>query len=73
MVPQNCLFYDGGRKYVKKYDPKTKQETEIDVEVGMSGDESVAVKSEQLRQGDKLVVKTLKAKQNNNMRGGPPM
>ena len=38
----------------------------------MSGDESIAVKSDQLRQGDKLVVKTLKAKQNNNnMRGGP--
>ena len=73
MVPQNCLFYDGGRKYVKKYDAKTKQETEIDVEVGMTGDDKVAVKSEQLRQGDKLVVKTLKAKQNNNMRGGPPM
>jgi HlyD family secretion protein len=73
MVPQNCIFYDGGRKYVKKYNPQTKEETEIDVEVGMSGDESVAVKSDQLRQGDKLVVKTLKAKQNNNMRGGPPM
>ncbi|MBR4909536.1 MAG: efflux RND transporter periplasmic adaptor subunit [Acidaminococcaceae bacterium] len=72
MVPQNCIFFDGGRKYVKKYDPQTKQETEIDVEVGMSGDESIAVKSDQLRQGDKLVVKTLKAKQNNNnMRGGP--
>ena len=74
MVPQNCLFYDGGRAYVKKYDAKTKQETQVDVEVGMSGDERVAVKSDQLRQGDKLVVKTLKAKQTNNtMRGGPPM
>ena len=72
MIPQNCLFYDGGRAYVKKYDAKTKQETEIDVEVGMTGDERVAVKSDQLRQGDKLVVKTLKAKQNNNMRSGPP-
>ena len=73
MVPQNCIFFDGGRKYVKKFDPQTKQETEIDVQVGMSGDESVAVKSDQLRQGDKLVVKTLKAKQNNNnMRGGAP-
>ena len=72
MIPQNCLVYDGGRAYVKKYDAKTKQETEIDVEVGMTGDERVAVKSDQLRQGDKLVVKTLKAKQNNNMRSGPP-
>ena len=42
------------------------------MEVGMAGDERVAVKSDQLRQGDKLVVKTLKAKQNNNMRSGPP-
>lgn len=72
MIPQNCLFYDGGRAYVKKYDAKTKQETEIDVEVGMTGDERVAVKSDQLRQGDKLVVKTLKAKQNTNVRSGPP-
>ena len=72
MVPQNCIFYDGGRKYVKKYDPQTKQETEIDVEVGMAGDDNIAVKSDQLRQGDKVMVKTLKAKQtNNNMRGGP--
>jgi HlyD family secretion protein len=69
MIPQNCLFYDGGRAYVKKYDANTKQETEVDVEVGMSGDERVAVKSDQLRQGDKLVVKTLKAKQTNMMRG----
>ena len=72
MIPQNCLFYDGGRAYVKKYDAKTKQETEVDVEVGMTGDERVAVKSDQLRQGDKLVVKTLKAKQNTNVRSGPP-
>ncbi len=76
MIPQNCLFYDGGRKYVKKYDPKTKQETEIDVEVGMSGDENVGIKSDKLRQGDKLLVKTLKAKQTTNtnrspMPGGP--
>ena len=72
MVPQNCIFYDGGRKYVKKYDPKTKQETEIDVEVGMTGDDSVAVKSNQLRQGDKVMVKTLKAKQTNNNNMRPP-
>jgi HlyD family secretion protein len=72
MIPQNCLFYDGGRAYVKKYDAKTKQKTEVDVEVGMTGDERVAVKSDQLRQGDKLVVKTLKAKQNTNVRSGPP-
>ena len=72
MVPQNCIFYDGGRKYVKKYDPKTKQETEIDVEVGMTGDDSVAVKSDQLRQGDKVMVKTLKAKQTNNNNMRPP-
>jgi HlyD family secretion protein len=72
MVPQNCIFYDGGRKYVKKYDPKTKQETEIDVEVGMTGDDSVAVKSDKLRQGDKVMVKTLKAKQTNNNNMRPP-
>ncbi len=37
----------------------------------MAGDDSVAVKSDQLRQGDKLLVKTLKAKQTNNTRRGP--
>ena len=67
----SIIIHEAG-KYVKKYDPQTKQETEIDVEVGMAGDDNIAVKSDQLRQGDKVMVKTLKAKQtNNNMRGGP--
>lgn len=38
----------------------------------MAGDDSVAVKSDQLRQGDKVLVKTLKAKQNNNNNMRPP-
>ena len=72
MIPQNCLFRDGKRTYVKKYDSAAKTETEVDVTVGMAGDEKIAVKSDELRQGDKLVVKTLAAKQTSGApRGGP--
>ena len=70
MVPQNCIFYDGGQ-VCEEVRPQTKQETEIDVEVGMAGDDNIAVKSDQLRQGDKVMVKTLKAKQTNNNRRSP--
>lgn len=73
MVPQNTLFYDGSRTYVKKYDSASKKEAQVDVAVGLAGDDKVAVTSDALRQGDKLVVKTLTARQTNNMRGGPPM
>jgi HlyD family secretion protein len=71
-VPQNCVFYDKEQAYVRKYDAATKKETRINVTVGMSGDENVEVTGTGLRQGDKLIVKQLQAKQTSNF-GRPPM
>lgn len=76
MVPQNTLFYDGSRTYVKKYDSASKKETQVDVTVGLTGDDKVSIKSDALRQGDKLIVKALTAKQTTRAGGpggGPPM
>ncbi len=75
MVPANCVYTDKGRTYVKLYDEKNKKETEIDVKVGLTGDDKVAVACEDLRQGDKVVVKTTRTASTNtpNMMGGPPM
>ena len=62
MIPQNCLFRKGKRTYVKKYDSASRTETEVEVTVGMTGDEKIAVQSDELRQGDRVVVKTLTTK-----------
>ena len=44
------------------------------VEVGLSGDDKVAVSSPELKEGDKILVKAAKATQtNSNRMGGPPM
>lgn len=70
MVPINCVYSDGERRFVKVYDLKNKTEKQVDVKLGMLGEEKVAVSGD-LQAGDKLVVKLNKAKQQNNMR--PPM
>ncbi|MBM6984857.1 MAG: efflux RND transporter periplasmic adaptor subunit [Acidaminococcaceae bacterium] len=73
-VPLNCIFYDGGEPYVKKYDAATKKETKVSVTLGLSGDENVEVTADGLKEGDKLVVKQLTSKQTNTGGpGGPPM
>jgi HlyD family secretion protein len=73
MVPNNCIFHDGKRTYVKKYDDATQQSTQVDVTVGLEGNDKTQITSSELRQGDKVEVRVVKATQTNNQRGGPPM
>jgi HlyD family secretion protein len=73
MVPANCLRTEASR-YVQVYNEATKEIRNVDVEVGLSGDDKVAVSSPELKEGDKILVKAAKATQtNSNRMGGPPM
>ena len=67
MVPPNCIYYEDGRSYVKVYDEATKVSKEVDVKVGLTGEENIAVTGD-LQEGDVLLVKQ-RATQQNNMRG----
>lgn len=71
MVPLNCIWSDGARKYVKIYNRQTKEEKEVNVTLGLSSDTDVAVTAEGLKKGDVLLVKKAVAKQNNTKRMGP--
>lgn len=71
MVPLNCIWSDGARKYVKIYNKQTKEEKEVNVTLGLSSDTDVAVTAEGLKKGDILLVKKAVAKQNNTKRMGP--
>lgn len=74
MVPANCLRTEGSSRYVQVYNEATKEIRNVDVEVGLSGDDKVAVSSPELKEGDKILVKAAKATQtNSNRMGGPPM
>lgn len=77
MVPGNCIYQDGKRRYVIEYNEATGTEEEVDVTLGLSGDDKVAVKSSgKLRQGDKVVVKGLKggsAKKSGSVRPPHPI
>ena len=37
MVPPNCIYYDGDRRYVKVYDEAAKTSRDVDVTVGING------------------------------------
>lgn len=71
MVPLNCIWTDGARKYVKVYNRQTKEEKEVDVQLGLSSDTDVAVTATGLKNGDVLLVKKAVAKQTNTRRMGP--
>ena len=73
MVPVNCLRTEGSRRYVQVYNEATKEIRDVNVEVGMSGDDKIEVSSAELNAGDKLLIKAAKATQTNNNRMGPPM
>ena len=73
MVPLNCIYTEGKRRYVKIYNEKTKETKDVDVTVGLSNDSNIVVTGAALNEGEKLLVKKAVAKQTNSNRMGPPM
>lgn len=63
MVPLNCLNRDGKRTYVSIYDAKTKTSRDVDVKVGLSNDNEIAVASSELKAGDVVLARKAVAKQ----------
>ncbi len=72
MVPLNCVYAEGKRRYVKVYDSKTKKTRDVDVTIGLSNDSDIVVSGASLQPGEQLLVKKTVAKQTNT-RMGPPM
>ena len=73
MVPLNCIYTEGKRRYVKVYNEKTKETKDVDVSVGLSNDNNIVVTGADLQEGEKLLVKKAVAKQTNTNRMGPPL
>ena len=73
MVPLNCIYTEGKRRYVKVYNEKTKETKDVDVSVGLSNDNNIVVTGADLQEGEKLMVKKAVAKQTNTNRMGPPL
>lgn len=65
MIPVNCLRSEGTRHYVELYNESTKETTSIDVEVGLSGEDKVAISSAKLQAGDKVLIRAAKPTQTN--------
>ena len=72
MVPLNCVYTEGKRRYVKVYNEKTKETKDVDVTIGLSNDSNVVVTGAELKEGEKLLVKKAVAKQSGQNRMGPP-
>lgn len=73
IVPLNCIYSEGNRRYVKVYNEKTKETRNVDVKLGLTSDSEVAVTATGLSIGDKLLVKKAVSKQSSNRMGPPPM
>ena len=73
MLPLNCIYTEGKRRYVKVYNEKTKETKDVDVSVGLSNDNNIVVTGADLQEGEKLLVKKAVAKQTNTNRMGPPL
>ena len=73
MVPLNCVYTEGKRRYVKVYNEKTKETKDVEVTLGLSNDSNIIVTGATLQEGEKLLVKKAVAKQTNSKRMGPPM
>lgn len=72
IVPINCIYSEGKRRYVKVYNEKTKETRDVEVTLGLSNDNDAVVTGADLQPGEKLLVKKAVAKQTNT-RMGPPM
>jgi len=69
MVPLNCVYADGKRRFVKVYNTKTKESREVDVKLGLSNDSEIVVETNALQPGEVLLVRKAVAKQT-GVRGG---
>ena len=73
MVPLNCVYADGKRRFVKVYNTKTKESREVDVKLGLSNDSEIVVQTDGLQPGEVLLVRKAVAKQTGVRTGGGVM
>ena len=73
MVPLNCIYVEGKRRFVTVYNTKTKESREVDVKLGLSNDSEIVVKTDALQPGEVLLVRKAVAKQTGVRTGGGMM
>lgn len=73
MVPVNCIYADGKRRFVKVYNTKNKESREVDVKLGLSNDSEIVVQTDGLQPGEVLLVRKAVAKQTGVRTGGGVM
>ena len=73
MVPLNCVYIEGKRRFVKVYDTKTKESRDVDVKLGLSNDSEIVVQTDALKPGEVLLVRKAVAKQTGVRSGGGMM
>ncbi len=73
MVPLNCVYVEGKRRFVKVYNTKTKESRDVDVKLGLSNDSEIVVETDGLQPGEVLLVRKAVAKQTGVRTGGGMM
>ena len=73
MVPLNCVYVEGKRRFVKVYNTKTKESRDVDVKLGLSNDSEIVVQTDALQPGEVLLVRKAVAKQTGVRTGGGMM
>lgn len=73
MVPLNCVYVEGKRRFVKVYNTKTKESRDVDVKLGLSNDSEIVVQTDGLQPGEVLLVRKAVAKQTGIRSGGGMM
>ena len=73
MVPLNCVYIEGKRRFVKVYNTKTKESRDVDVKLGLSNDSEIVVQTDALKPGEILLVRKAVAKQTGVRSGGGMM
>ncbi len=73
MVPLNCVYVEGKRRFVKVYNTKTKESRDVDVKLGLSNDSEIVVQTDALKPGEVLLVRKAVAKQTGVRTGGGMM
>ena len=73
MVPLNCVYIEGKRRFVKVYNTKIKESREVDVKLGLSNDSEIVVQTDALKPGEVLLVRKAVAKQTGVRSGGGMM